>query len=103
MQADIPGALDELDRVADRIEELLEWNKLSQQEQRPGLPPPFQFRDHISGEIISLYSAFLVLGRTIHRILDRELPDPHSALRLELSAVEQRVAAWRLADRFIKP
>lgn len=102
MQPDIPGALQELDHVANRIEELLEWKELAIQEKRPGLPPSFQFRDHATGEIVSLYSAFLVLSRTVHRVLDRELPEPHSRLRTELSLIEERVAGWRIGARFIK-
>ncbi|MCC6358501.1 MAG: hypothetical protein IT450_07155 [Phycisphaerales bacterium] len=101
MQPDIPGALQELDRVAKRIEELLEWNQLAQDERRTGIPPSFQFRDHIGGEIVSLYSAFLVLSRTVHRVLDRELPEPHSNFRLELSLLEERVAGWQIGTRFI--
>lgn len=101
MQPDISSALQELGRVADRIAELLEWNELSQQENRHGLPPPVQFRDHLSGEIVGLYSAFLVLSRTVHRVLDRELPEPHSNFRLELSLVEERVANWQIGKRFI--
>lgn len=99
MQPDIPGALQELDRVADRIAELLEWNELTQQGSRHGLPP-LQFRDHLSGEIVSLYSAFLVLSRTVHRVLDRDLPEPHSNFRLELSLLEERVANWQIGKRF---
>ncbi|MCC6359271.1 MAG: hypothetical protein IT450_11045 [Phycisphaerales bacterium] len=100
MQPDIPGALHELDRVANRIEELLEWNELAQNEHRTGIPPSFQFRNHLSGEIVSLYSAFLVLSRTVHRVLDRDLPEPHSNFRLELSLLEERVANWQIGKRF---
>jgi len=107
MQVDIPAALQELAHVAARIEELLEWDKLAQQERRPHVPPAFQLRDHVSDEIVGLYSAFLTLAGTIHRALDGVLaplrPGDAEALRRSLGHLEDRVARWHIGERFIKP
>ena len=106
MQADIPGALHDLEQVVDRIAELLEWDKLAQQERRSDIPPAFQLRDHLPDEIVGLYSVFLTLNGTIHRALNN-LTAPISAdeadWRRSLRSLEQRVARWRIGERFIKP
>lgn len=107
MQADIPGALLDLQRVAERLEELLEWHRLAQQEQRPHVPPAFQLRDHVTDELIGLYSAFLTLSGTTHRALDDpSLSDGHEQAgrwQHELRILERRVAQCRIGERFIRP
>ena len=107
MQADIPGALRDLKTVADRIEELLEWEQLAQQERDPHLPPAFQLRDHLPTEIVGLYSAFLTLTETAHRALnDATGPNtcPESLdWRKALLKLERRVARWHISERFIRP
>jgi hypothetical protein len=107
MQADIPGALRDLKTVADRIEELLEWEKLAQQERRPHVPPAFQLREHLPTEIVGLYSVFLTLSESAHRALDQaNAPDACTEVadwRKTLQQLEQRVSGWRISARFIKP
>ena len=107
MQADIPGALNELTHVADRLDELLEWHRLARQERRPHIPPAFQLRDHVSDEIVGLYSAFMTLSMTIHRALDglrlASASDDTDPLRRRLEQLDQRVAHLHISESFIKP
>ena len=107
MQIDISGALRDLAKVADRIAELLEWEKLAQQERRPHVPPAFQLCDHNRKDIIDLYSWFLNLSMSAHEVLDSsdfEIPEEQRGRwQRRLRELEKRVDDCRIIDRFIKP
>lgn len=107
MQVDIPAALQELKRVADRIEELLEWEKLAQQERGSRALPPFQLRDHDRKDIIDLFGWFLNLSMSIHEVLDRPdfeaLGEQRQRWQRRLRALEERVQGLGIIDKYIKP
>ena len=106
MQVDIPGALRDLNKVADRLAELLEWQKLAQQERRPHTPPAFQFPDHTRKDIVEMYGWFINLDLCMREALNRtdlgfSIDDQTRWLR-RLHEIEARVHALGIVDKFIK-
>ena len=96
MQVDIPGALHDPAKVADRIAALLEWEKLAQQERGSRALPTFQLRDHDREDIADLYGGFLNLSMSIKMSwTETELSSP--TRNAPLGSVS--FATWKSASR----
>ena len=105
MQVDIPGALRDLGRLVDRIAELLEWQKLAQQERRMPFSTSFDLEGHIPEDLRDLRAAFLSADMTLRELLGRDdLAPPAEQRRIwqrELEQIERRFAEYSATDAFI--
>lgn len=72
MNVDIAGALRELERLIERMQELIEWEKLFLSERKPHVPPSFQPTDHFRDDVEQMYAWFWNLVYSIHEVLDRD-------------------------------
>ena len=106
MRTDVPGALENLNRVADRIAELIEWDKLAQQERRPDSTWFFPPRDHLCDDLRSLYGLFLSLGLSIHDVLNRPDLDArknqHTCWERRLRKLEARVHEFQISEKLLR-
>ena len=106
MEVDISGALRSLQQVVDRIAELIEWEKLVQQEQDPHRPPAFRLPDHFHEDIEAMYASFWNLGYDIHEALKRpDVQASHEERRRwkrRLEELEEQFSQLGFAARFIK-
>jgi len=72
MRIDLDAALLDLEKLIDRIAELIEWEKLSRQQRRPRDPPGFQFADHFNEDLESLFASGWQLHAEIGEALARD-------------------------------
>jgi hypothetical protein len=104
MKLDIPGALRDLDRLVDRMAELLEWQKLVQQERR-GPFTSFELNHHLPGDIRTLHARFLNAHLDLREVLGRPNLEasPRQRRRWEqrLQEIEHRFASLPFTGRFI--
>ena len=107
MQIDIPGTLRELERLVDRIAELIEWHKLTQQQRRLPFPTSFELNDHFAEETLDLQNCFAAADIQLRTLL----ADPHAitdekqrqAWLRRLGQLEEWASALALAARFNNP
>ena len=85
MGLDIPGAFSDLARLVDRMEELLEWQRLSRQEQRRPFATSFDIDNHLEGEMTGLQACFAYADRNLRELLARD----------DLSLAVKQRQAWQ--------
>lgn len=106
MNIDVPAALRDLEKVADRIAAMLEWEKLAQQERGSRSLPPFVFSQKNWQEFSELRAQFSFLCMSLHMTLgDPELAcsgSQREAWREALRKLEEWVYSLGRDDRFIK-
>lgn len=107
MQIDIPGGLRDLGRLVDRIAELLEWQKLAQQERRLPFPTSFEWNDHLDQDISDLRATFTGADMSLRTLLSRSdlngTREQRHAWQRHLEQIEQRLAALSATDTFNNP
>ena len=103
----LEAALRDLGKVANRILELMEWEKLAQQEHRSPFPSALRPSDQLKDDIRAMYGWFISLDMSIHEVLSQ--PDLDVSLdkfkrwQHRLEAMEKRIHACGITDRFINP
>ena len=106
MRIDVTAALRDLNRVVDRIAELIEWEKLAKQERRPHVPPSFQPADHFPEDMESLCNSLFSLDSSIHKLLDR--PDLETSdeqreqWKRQLRQLEKRFGKLQFTAKLIR-
>ncbi|MBI5764448.1 MAG: hypothetical protein HZA51_13075 [Planctomycetes bacterium] len=70
MEADVPAYMRDLEKVADRIEAMFEWEALAQQERGSRALPPFVLSYKNQQEIADLYAQFSFICMSLHMMLD---------------------------------
>jgi len=108
MVVDVDAALVDLGRVADRIAELGEWDRLADEERRSPFPSALLPADDLREDIRALYGWFLDLDTKIREVLKRsELIVPSMDLWegwwQRLRKLEEQVRECRVHERFINP
>ncbi|MCB9852821.1 MAG: hypothetical protein H6819_06975 [Phycisphaerales bacterium] len=107
MEPDIPGALCDLEKLADHLATLLEWEKLAEQEHDSRALPPFRLEHHNREDIIDLYSQFLELRSGIQRVIDEHDPmipgDNRDTWNRRITALDLRVRQLGIMEKFIRP
>lgn len=105
METDVPGYLQDLEKVADRIEAMFEWEALAQQEHGSRALPPFVHSYKNQQEIADLYGQFSFICMCLHMMLDD--PKTNCSIRQreewqhQLRKLENRVQDLATSDRFI--
>lgn len=106
MNIDVPAALRDLEKVADRIAAMLEWQKLAQQERGSRSLPPFVLSQKNWQEFSELQAQFSFLCMSLHMTLeDPELTcsgRQRETWREALHKLEKWVYSLGRDDRFIK-
>ncbi|HOW71094.1 MAG TPA: hypothetical protein PKY77_10875 [Phycisphaerae bacterium] len=107
MRIDIARALRDLDQLVDRIAELVEWSRLSQQERRSPLPNSFDLNDHIDEEMLALQICFADAELNIRDVLARPdleaTEDQRRQWQQQLDHIRRRVANCLATGRFNRP
>ena len=107
MALDLASGISQLAQTADHLAELVEWQRLAQQELRPGAPIGVQIRQPFEQDARELYGLFLQLDQAIHEVLrDRVLAGtPRKVERWHQQVLDLEQKVWRLQirERFIKP
>lgn len=107
MTLDLASGIDQLAQTADHLAELVEWQRLAQQELRPGMPIDVQIRQPFEQDARELYGLFLQLDQAIHEVLkDGALagtPRKVERWSQQVIALEQKVRRLQIRERFIKP
>jgi len=106
MNIDVPAALRDLEKVADRIAAMLEWQKLAEQERGSRSLPPFLLSQKNARELDELAAHFSFLCMSLRMHLD----DPElvcsgsqrETWRETLHQLEKWVYSLGRDDRFIK-
>lgn len=96
MEADIAGALRDLEKIVERIAQLREWQKLARQEQALNSQRHLFIPDSDQEEIDTLCGSFMLLRMTVQEALKRAdlacAPDQRDAWHHRLRELEQAVA-----------
>jgi hypothetical protein len=105
METDVPAYLRDLEKVADRIAAMFEWEALAQQERGSRALPPFVLSYKNQQEIADLYSQFSFICMCLHMMLDDpktncSIPQREEWQR-QLRKLECRVQDLATSDRFI--
>ncbi len=106
MKLDLDAALADLERLVDRIAELVQWAQVARRERRPFTPPSFQPQHHFATDIDDLIASGWYLDREIHEALAR--PDLIASTEQRnhwlrrLKRLEQRVTTLTRSARFIR-
>jgi len=99
MRVNISAALLDLGRVVGRIAELVEWEKLVQQERPSPFPSAVQPADRLREDILALYAWFVSLDTSIHEVLSnpdlRVSEDQRRRWQRRLRELEERVSDRR--------
>lgn len=107
MKADVPGALRDLACLLDRIAELIEWERLAQQERKQANPSSFQLPNHFQQELNLLQASFFNLVFQVNEALAR--PDLEASAdqlrrwKRRLAELDDRMSRLDFAAKLIKP
>jgi len=110
-KVDVEGGLRQLSALRKRMGELIEWDKLAEQEQRPHQAPAFEIhtslRRGLREDLRSFYGFSLSLAIDIGEVLSRydfvcTLGD-RERWRRRLARLEDELANLRVWEKFIKP
>jgi hypothetical protein len=107
MTLDLASGINQLAQTADHLAELVEWQRLAEQELRLGAPIDVPLKQPFEQDARELYGLFLQLDQAIHEVLkDRALAGtPRNVERWSQQVLDLERKVWRLRirERFIKP
>lgn len=105
MFVDIPGALRALARIVDRMEELIEWQRLIQQERHRPFSTSFDLNHHLAEEMEDFQACFANADHDLRELLKRT--DLHATQEQrqrwvnELEQLEEQAASVSTAAKFL--
>ena len=105
MNLDIPHALAELARLADRIAADAEWKRLAQRERRTPFATSFELADRLPENLDNLKVSFISLDTQLRRALGIFIAaddEEHIRWRRELDAIERRARAFWSIEKYLK-
>ena len=107
VHVDFTADLQRLHDSLRRIQALLAWHKLKQQETRPGLPPSFQMHDPTITDLWNEYSLFLCMRTRVRAVLsgpNRAVPESsRTEIGKELAELEQQLCQLGLSQWSWRP
>lgn len=96
MRINLDAALGDLERLIDRIAELIEWEKLAKQQRPRQVSPSFRLADHFCEEVDELLVSGWQLHREIREALARDdlatSPEQRSRWERRLAQLERRAS-----------
>lgn len=106
MNIDLDAALADLQKLVDRIAELIQWAKLARRERRPFTPPSFQLQHHVVEDIDGLINSGWYLDREIREALARPdlaaSPEQRRRWTRRLEQLERSVTTLTRTARYIR-